>query len=144
MKQLCSETLKTLINELKADQPTRQYISEKLLRKKLLQSTNIDKVKRNLSYTIKLRCYNLGHNILRLFDVLRNFLSPQVKQIVIISNKHGIYWLPNELPNDLRVRILGNQEILSRSQIFIELQLSALSSSQNENFVNTSKTLFKN
>ena len=90
MKQLCSETLKTLINELKADQPTRQYVSEKLLRKKLLQSTTIDKVKRNLSYTIKLRCYNVGHNILRLFDVLRNFLSPQMKQIVIISNKHGI------------------------------------------------------
>ena len=38
------------------------------------------------------------------------FLSPQVKRIVIISNKHSIYELPNELPKDLR-----------RSQIFIEL-----------------------
>ena len=28
------------------------------------------------------------------------FLSPQVKRIVIISNKHGIYELPHELPND--------------------------------------------
>ena len=36
------------------------------------------------------------------------FLSPQVKQIVIISNKHGIYELPQELPNDLRLRKLGN------------------------------------
>ena len=36
------------------------------------------------------------------------FLSPQVKRIVIISNKHGIYGLPKELPNDLWLRILGN------------------------------------
>ena len=28
------------------------------------------------------------------------FLSPKVKRIVIISNKHGIYELPHELPND--------------------------------------------
>ena len=26
------------------------------------------------------------------------FLSPQVKRIVIIRNKHGIYELPHELP----------------------------------------------
>ena len=31
-------------------------------------------------------------------------LSPQAKRSAIISNKHGIY----ELPNDLRLRILGN------------------------------------
>ena len=30
------------------------------------------------------------------------FLSPQVEQSVILSNKHGIYELPHELPNDLR------------------------------------------
>ena len=30
------------------------------------------------------------------------FLSLQVKQIAIISNKLGIYKLPHELPNDLR------------------------------------------
>ena len=35
-------------------------------------------------------------------------VSPQVKQIVIISNKHGIYKLPQELPNNLRLRTLGN------------------------------------
>ena len=43
------------------------------------------------------------------------FLSSQLKRNVIISNKHGIYELPHEFPNDLRLRILGNQEILSRS-----------------------------
>ena len=33
---------------------------------------------------------------------------PQVKRSVIIHNKHGIYELPNELPNDLGIIILGN------------------------------------
>ena len=36
------------------------------------------------------------------------FLSPQVKQCAIISYKHGIYELPNELLNDLKLRILEN------------------------------------
>ena len=30
------------------------------------------------------------------------FLSPQVKGSTIISNKHGIYELPHELPNDFK------------------------------------------
>ena len=51
---------------------------------------------------------NHFHNIFRLFDVLPNFLSPQVEQSAIISNKHVIYELPVKLPNDLRLRILGN------------------------------------
>ena len=41
-----------------------------------------------------------------IFD--QTFLSPQVKRSVIISNKHGIYDFPDELPNDLRLRILEN------------------------------------
>ena len=44
--------------------------------------------------------------VILMFDKI--FVSPQVKPIVIISNKHGIYELPNELPNDLRFRTLGN------------------------------------
>ena len=36
------------------------------------------------------------------------FLSPQVKPWAITTYKHGIYELPHELPNDLRVRILEN------------------------------------
>ena len=36
------------------------------------------------------------------------FLSPQVKRWAIITYKHGIYELPHELPNELRLRILGN------------------------------------
>ena len=36
------------------------------------------------------------------------FLSPQVKQCAIITYKHDIYELPHELPNNLRLRNLGN------------------------------------
>ena len=36
------------------------------------------------------------------------FLSPQIKRWAIITFKHGIYELLHELPNDLRLRILGN------------------------------------
>ena len=37
------------------------------------------------------------------------FLSPQVKRsAIIIYEHHGIYELPYELPNYLRLRILGN------------------------------------
>ena len=35
-------------------------------------------------------------------------LSPQVKRYAIIIYKHGIYELSYELPNDVRLRILGN------------------------------------
>ena len=36
------------------------------------------------------------------------FFSPQVKRCAIITYKHGIYELPHKLPNNLRLRILGN------------------------------------
>ena len=39
---------------------------------------------------------------------LQMFLSPQVKQYLIITYKHGIYELPHELPNDLGLTLLGN------------------------------------
>ena len=46
--------------------------------------------------------------------------SPQVKQWEIISFKHGIYELPHELPNDLGLRNLLNEEILEMGLNFIE------------------------
>ena len=49
------------------------------------------------------------------------FISPQVKRSAIISNKQGVYELPQELPNDLRLKILGNQEQSEKSQNFLEL-----------------------
>ena len=63
--------------------------------------------------------YNQFHDIVRLFDVLPN-LSPQVKRCAIITDKHGIYELSHELPNDLRLRILANLEIPENCLNFIE------------------------
>ena len=39
-----------------------------------------------------------------MFDQI--LLSPQVKGSMIINNKHGMYELPHNLPEDLRLRIL--------------------------------------
>ena len=72
------------------------------------------------------------------------FLSPQVKRWAIITYKHGIYKLPHELPNDIRLRILGSYEISGKCLNFIELQPSVQSSCQNKHFVNTSKRVPKN
>ena len=49
-----------------------------------------------------------------MFDQI--FFSPEMKQNVIISNKHGIYELPHELPNDLRSqKIRKHQQNLKTS-----------------------------
>ena len=48
------------------------------------------------------------------------FLSPQVKRWVIITFKHGVYESPQELPNDWRLKILGNWEKLGKCLNFIE------------------------
>ena len=47
----------------------------------------------------------------------QTFLSPQVKRCAIISYKHGIYELYQELSNDLRLRIVRNQEISGKLYI---------------------------
>ena len=66
---------------------------------------------------------NHGHNILRLFDTLPDFLfttsETKAKQSMVISNKHGIYELPQELPNELRLKVLGNDERSQKSLNFI-------------------------
>ena len=49
----------------------------------------------------------------------------------------------HELPNDLRLSMLGNKERSGKSQNFIELLPTAQSFSQNENLVRTSKNLLK-
>ena len=43
------------------------------------------------------------------------FLSLQVKRCTIIIYKHGTYELPHELPNDLRLRKLGNIKKVPKS-----------------------------
>ena len=65
------------------------------------------------------------------------FLLPQVKRSVIINNERGLFQLAQELPNDLRLRIFGNQEKSGKSQNSIELKRSAKGSSRNKNFVDT-------
>ena len=42
------------------------------------------------------------------------FFSPKVKRCAIITYKRGIYELPYKLPNDLRLRKLGNNRKLSK------------------------------
>ena len=51
--------------------------------------------------------------------------------------------LSHELPNDLILKILGNQEIPGKSQEFIELLPNAQPSSQNENIASANKNLLK-
>ena len=47
------------------------------------------------------------------------FLSPQVKRWAIITYKHGIYELPHELPNDLRLRINKRLIKLDKNDILV-------------------------
>ena len=47
--------------------------------------------------------YNHGNDIARLLMFYQIFLSPQVKRSLIIGNKQGVYVLPQEFPNNLRL-----------------------------------------
>ena len=67
------------------------------------------------------------------------FFPPQVKRWAIITYKHGIYELPHELPNDLRLTI--NIRKVSKPHKMIAY---APSPRQNENLANTSKKAQKN
>ena len=58
--------------------------------------------------------YDRFHNILRLFDVLPNLLFTTSETIGDIIYKHAIYELPHELPNDVRLRKLGNIRKVSK------------------------------
>ena len=44
----------------------------------------------------------------------QTFLSPQVRRHAIITYKYDIYELPQELPNDLRLRKLENIRKLTK------------------------------
>ena len=71
-------------------------------------------------------------------------ISPQLNRWEIITYKHGIYELPQKLRNDLRLRNLGNSEIIGKCLNFIEWLPSAKSPCQNKFFLNTSKKVPKN
>ena len=102
-----------------------KYFLTKECRNNLSVSLTSDMYQNMLEYfTFMLSIWNLPTILVILFwdfsMFYQMFLSTQVKRNVIISNKHGIYDLPQELPNDLRLRIIGNiREIsnLHRSQV---------------------------
>ena len=52
--------------------------------------------------------YNYGYKIRKHFKTLLWFDSLQVKWYMKSGAKSIVYELPHELPNDLRLRILGN------------------------------------
>ena len=52
---------------------------------------------------------------------------------MIISNKNGIYELPQQLSNKLRLRILGNNEISGKLQNCMKSEPSTQLFSQNQN-----------
>ena len=74
--------------------------------KKVLQSRAYSKKKKKKKLIDKFSVvFIIFWDLLMFYQIL---LSPKVKQSAIICNKHGIYKLPHKLPNDLRLRTLGN------------------------------------
>ena len=71
-------------------------------------------------------------------------MSQTYVKIFVYSSISSIYELPHELLNDLRLRILGSEEMSGKLHNFIELLPSAHSSSQSENFVSASKNFVQN
>ena len=57
--------------------------------------------------------------------------SSQIKRYLRSSITNLVHELPHELSNDLRPRILGNQEILEKCQMWVETQPNAQFSLQN-------------
>ena len=59
-------------------------------------------------------CYSYLEISTIIFTIFWDFLfyqillSPQVKRCMIITFEHGMTELPHELPNDVRLKILGN------------------------------------
>ena len=83
---------------------------------------------------------------LEILHIIKAFLQPlpQVKQNVIFSITNLVYDLPHELVNYLRLRILGNKEILRKSQIWMVTFLGnkitdAVTKSNDDKIVNVMK-----
>ena len=67
--------------------------------------------------------------------------SPQVKQYAFITCKYGIYELPHELPNNLK--LLGKLENIREAWKIIRIITQRPVPRQNENLANTGKTITK-
>ena len=77
---------------------------------------------------------------MRLFDVSPNFPFTTSEAM----REHGIYELPHELSNDVRLRTLGNQEISGERLNPIEYSTVPSHYAKLKPFVNGSKKLLKN
>ena len=87
--------------------------------------------------------YNLGHDILELYNaVIQIRLTRRKTKSDIQYSKLGIH-LPHELPNDLRLRILGNEEIIGKSKIWVRIWPSAQSPFEKLNSGNSSQKTHK-
>ena len=62
--------------------------------------------------------------------------SPQVKQHLVSSITNLVHDFPHRLPNDLRLSILENYEILEKCQVWVERSPSIQSCFQKLNFHN--------
>ena len=75
--------------------------------------------------------YNSGRNVLELYNSQCRSDSPQVKRNLIFSITNLEYELPNELPNDLILRMLENQKIYGKTHICVNSWPSAESPLRN-------------
>ena len=57
---------------------------------------------------------------MELYNILVEIRLTASKTNVVSSIANLVYKLPHELPNELRLRILGNKEMLGKSQIWVE------------------------
>ena len=80
-------------------------------------------------------------HLLMLYEI---FLWLEVKRCRVVTYKNGIYEVPQELLNDLRIRNWANHEISGKCEIFKDGYPSSRCSCENENFVDTIKQFLKN
>ena len=109
----------------------------KYIRAKVLLFLTIKVVNNDMESKKKI-AENHVNNISRLSEGWSNF------PITISETKCHYYEFHRKLLNDLRLRILGNEQISVKFQNLIEILSSSHSSSQNDNFVRTSKNLLRN
>ena len=78
------------------------------------------------------------------FEIVTCFDSTQVKWYMKSSTKNVVHELPVKFPNNLRLRILGNQEIVEKFQKWVKAELSTQPPFQEKIFVTSGQNLHKN
>ena len=83
-----------------------------------------------------------GHNILKLYNVLRRFVLPHFRCLIVWKSLYiGFSGFSHEWSTDLRLRILGNQEILGKSQNWVDTEIRAQSLCQRQTYVDSGRKL---